>query len=247
MDNESPANESTETQTKMAPDSVATREGVMQKLERGGPDSHGPDGVDVQGHDGEGGDRIRPIVTHPLYECGAMAVPKKSVEAAYQRYARKYDLAVKLYRLIGLHIERYRSRAVELLRLKPGDCVVDLGCGTGLNFPLLIQNIGPEGRLIGVDFSSEMLARARKRVDRSGWKNVELIESDIAAYEFPGASTESCRPAFSDTLASVTELSKTYRMRSLRVDEWQSSMVNDQIDGRHGCSSCLCGCGVRLG
>lgn len=114
-----------------------------------------------------------------------MAAPRNSVAAAYQRYARKYDLAVKLYRLIGLHIERCRSRAVELLRLQPGNCVVDLGCGTGLNFPLLIQNIGPEGRLIGVDFSSAMLACAHEKVDRLGWRNVELIEADIAAYDFP--------------------------------------------------------------
>lgn len=114
-----------------------------------------------------------------------MAVPKESVEAAYQRYARKYDRAVKLYRLIDLHLERYRERAVEQLRLKPGDCVLDLGCGTGLSFPLLIQHIGAEGRLIGVDLSSEMLACAQGRIDRAGWSNVELVESDIVEYDFP--------------------------------------------------------------
>ncbi len=78
-------------------------------------------------------------------------------------------------------------RAVELLRLRPGDHVVDLGCGTGLSFPLLQDKIGPEGRLIGVDLTPEMLAVAKERVDRSGWTNVELVQADISTYEFPEA------------------------------------------------------------
>jgi demethylmenaquinone methyltransferase/2-methoxy-6-polyprenyl-1,4-benzoquinol methylase len=114
-----------------------------------------------------------------------MLVSKEVVEAAYQRYARNYDLAVKFYRLIGLRIEEYRLRAVDLLWLKQGDCVLDLGCGTGLNFPLLIQKIGPEGLLIGVDLSSEMLACAKERVERMNWNNVQLVHSDMAAYDFP--------------------------------------------------------------
>ncbi|MCG6970554.1 MAG: methyltransferase domain-containing protein [Gammaproteobacteria bacterium] len=50
------------------------------------------------------------------------------------------------------------------MQLAPGGTVVDLGCGTGLNFPLLQQAVGPVGRVISVDLSAEMLARAGKRV-----------------------------------------------------------------------------------
>jgi len=109
----------------------------------------------------------------------------QEIQDKYRRQAKRYDFAVRLYRLIGLRIEAYRLRAVELLRLKRGDCVVDLGCGTGLNFPLLVERIGPEGRLIGVDLSPEMLAYARERAERSGWNNIELVQSDMAAYDFP--------------------------------------------------------------
>ncbi len=115
-----------------------------------------------------------------------MSISNIDIEAAYQRNARNYDLAVKLfYPLIGLHIAEYRRRAVEHLNLKPGDTVVDIGCGTGLCFPLLMNRIGPNGHLIGVDISSEMLSHANKKVEYAGWTNVQLIHSDIAKYEFP--------------------------------------------------------------
>lgn len=114
-----------------------------------------------------------------------MPKSKKEVEAAYQRNAKIYDFAVKFfYRLIGLKIEEYRSRSVELLRLKKGDCVLDLGCGTGLNFPHLMKQIGTEGKLIGVDISSEMLSCAQERVRCSNWDNVELIHSDLRSYDY---------------------------------------------------------------
>jgi len=66
-----------------------------------------------------------------------------------------------------------------------GDRVVELGCGTGRNFPLLERAVGPAGAVIAVDLSETMLARARKRAARHGWSNVELVHSDAATYEFP--------------------------------------------------------------
>ncbi len=112
-------------------------------------------------------------------------ITQKEIQAAYQRHAGKYDFSVKLYRLLGLRIEAYRSYAVNLLNLQKRDWVVELGCGTGLNFPRIMKKIGPEGRLIGVDITPGMLEEARKKIERFGWNNVKLIQSDIAAYDFP--------------------------------------------------------------
>lgn len=74
-----------------------------------------------------------------------------------------------------------RRRAIELLRLAPGATVVDIACGTGLNFPLIEERIGPSGTLIGVDLTAEMLRRAGARVQRSGWSNVTLIQHDATS------------------------------------------------------------------
>ena len=114
-----------------------------------------------------------------------MAISKQKVQALYQSGAKHYDFTTILFRLIGLRMKAYRSLAIKKLSLQRGDCVVELGCGTGLNFPFLMEQIGAEGRLIGVDLTPGMLDIAQVRVERSGWKNVELIQSDIAAYDFP--------------------------------------------------------------
>ncbi len=110
---------------------------------------------------------------------------QQNVQALYQSGAKFYDFTTILYRMIGLRMKAYRLLAIKKLSLNKGDCVVELGCGTGLNFPFLMERIGPEGRLIGVDLTQGMLDIARDRVGRSGWKNVELIQSDIADYDFP--------------------------------------------------------------
>jgi ubiquinone/menaquinone biosynthesis C-methylase UbiE len=115
-----------------------------------------------------------------------MQISKKQVEDAYQKNAKTYDLAVKIfYPLIGLKISEYRKKAVDHLNISDGDLVVDLGCGTGLCFPLLMEKIGPNGKLLGVDISTEMLSVAKERVKSAGWSNVELIHSDIEGFEFP--------------------------------------------------------------
>jgi len=113
-----------------------------------------------------------------------MAPSIEEIRSSYDTGAKYYDFAVRLYGLIGIR-KAYRIRAVKLLGLQPGDRAVELGCGTGLNFPFIVEQIGPEGGLIGVDISPKMLAYARERVEREGWKNIELVQSDIVAYKFP--------------------------------------------------------------
>lgn len=114
-----------------------------------------------------------------------MALSGRAVVDLYRRRAERYDLSSRLYWLIGFPVDRYRRLAVDALDLHPGGTVVDLGCGTGLSFPLIQRRIGPSGRLIGVDLTDAMLERARERVEREEWTNVELVRSDAAEFSFP--------------------------------------------------------------
>jgi len=71
----------------------------------------------------------------------------------------------------------FRAAAVRRLALQPGETVIDLGCGSGLSLSLLVKAVGLGGHVIGVDASPDMLARARRRVERAGWRGVELVEA----------------------------------------------------------------------
>jgi ubiquinone/menaquinone biosynthesis C-methylase UbiE len=105
--------------------------------------------------------------------------------ATYRKKARHYDLTSRLYPAPGYPQHGQRLRAVRALGLRPGDTVVDMACGTGLNFSLLEAAIGPSGRLIGVDLTDAMLGRARQRIAAHGWGNVSLVHADAVDFDFP--------------------------------------------------------------
>jgi demethylmenaquinone methyltransferase/2-methoxy-6-polyprenyl-1,4-benzoquinol methylase len=110
---------------------------------------------------------------------------REAARETYQKGARFYALTVWLYYLAGMRIGLWRRKVIEALALRPGDTVVEIGCGAGLNFALVEQAVGSEGRIIGVDISEAMLERARARVRDAGWKNVELVRCAAVDYQFP--------------------------------------------------------------
>jgi ubiquinone/menaquinone biosynthesis C-methylase UbiE len=105
----------------------------------------------------------------------------------YRKKAKHYNVVSRLYPVPGYPQQAQRRRAVRALRLRPGATVVDLACGTGQNFPLIEQAIGPDGRIVGVDLTDAMLAQAQRRVEDNGWSNVSLVQGDVADYAFPAA------------------------------------------------------------
>src|SRR3984957_15253793 len=90
----------------------------------------------------------------------------------YRKKAKHYDVTSRLYPVPGYPQREQRLRTVQALGLRAGDTVVDMACGTGLNFSLIERAIGPGGRIIGVDLTDAMLARARERAQTNGWTNV---------------------------------------------------------------------------
>ena len=89
-----------------------------------------------------------------------------------------YDLIAPLYDIGSAGSGRPRRDVVAQLCLEPGDVVLDIACGTGLNFPLIETGIGAEGLLIGLDFSPGMLTKAQGKVQRDRWGNVRFIRAD---------------------------------------------------------------------
>ncbi|HEX8709602.1 MAG TPA: class I SAM-dependent methyltransferase [Pyrinomonadaceae bacterium] len=78
-----------------------------------------------------------------------------------------------------------RAKVVSRLELKPGNSVLEVGCGTGRNLTPLVQAVGAGGTVYGLDLSDGMLAEARELSARKGWSNVTLIRADAAEYVLP--------------------------------------------------------------
>jgi arsenite methyltransferase len=74
--------------------------------------------------------------------------------------------------------------------LRPGETVVDLGCGGGLDVFLAAAKVGPTGRAIGIDMTPEMLELARRNAEQSGVTNVELHQATIDRMPLADASVD---------------------------------------------------------
>lgn len=120
--------------------------------------------------------------------------------------ARHYRAVASGYDAWTAAGQAYRERAVEMLAPASGSVVLDVGCGTGLNFAGLEEAIGPRGRLIGIDLSSDMLARAHERVQRRGWRNVTLLEAAGQDAAVPVAADAALLSAVHDILRSPAAL-----------------------------------------
>jgi demethylmenaquinone methyltransferase/2-methoxy-6-polyprenyl-1,4-benzoquinol methylase len=87
--------------------------------------------------------------------------------ASYRARARGYDASAR-------RTMRLRARTIAKLELAAGDCVLDVGAGTGLSFELIERAIGATGRIVALELSPDMAALARERVACECWRNVEL-------------------------------------------------------------------------
>lgn len=75
-------------------------------------------------------------------------------------------------------------------RVEPGSVVLDLGCGAGTDLLIAAQMVGPQGRVIGIDMTETMLARARESASALGLNNGELHESLIESLPVEDASVD---------------------------------------------------------
>lgn len=91
--------------------------------------------------------------------------------------ATRYDMA------LPHSFSKWKKKAFDESSLKTGDHVIVFCCGTGLDFPYIIEKIGHRGKITGIDFSSEMLEKAKDRIKRNHWQNVELLQADVTDFK----------------------------------------------------------------
>lgn len=102
----------------------------------------------------------------------------------YDRWAPRYDWSIRIWALLaGFSDSKERRRMVSRLDLEPGQRVLEVSVGTGSNLPLMAENTGPGGRLVGLDISVGMLRQCEKKLRRQRL-SAELIEGEAAHLPF---------------------------------------------------------------
>jgi ubiquinone/menaquinone biosynthesis C-methylase UbiE len=99
-------------------------------------------------------------------------------------HAFAYDVVVWL-RLFGRE-RAFREKLIDLARIKPGNAVLDVGCGTGSLAIAAKRPAGPCGTVCGIDASPEMIARAAKKARKTG-ADIVFKDGIIEALPFPDA------------------------------------------------------------
>jgi ubiquinone/menaquinone biosynthesis C-methylase UbiE len=148
--------------------------------------------------EGAGGQRARPGPTGPTLP-------------GYVEQAGRYEQRTAAF-------QEWRQRLVEMLPLKRGDVVLDVGCGTGLCLPMAQERVGPEGVVVGIDGSPQMLELARRRARDHDWRNVMLIEAPVEEAEIPVSADAALFCAVHDILRSRSALRRVFR--HLRPGAW---------------------------
>ena len=102
------------------------------------------------------------------------AVENDFVERVYEKLASVYDLT------FGPTLHPGRVQALQRMQIHPGDTILEVGVGTGINCSMYPSN----SEITGIDFSDGMLEKARERVARKGLTNVRLLQMDAQDLKF---------------------------------------------------------------
>ncbi len=106
-----------------------------------------------------------------------MSFDSDMVKQIYEgRVAKRYDYSMPPFFL------KWKKLAFNDSSLKNGDIVLVFCCGSGLDFSFILNRIGNAGKIVGVDFSSEMLRAAKKKIKENNWKNITLIQADVTTF-----------------------------------------------------------------
>jgi SAM-dependent methyltransferase len=79
---------------------------------------------------------------------------------------------------------------LRVTRIEPGETILDLGCGGGIDSILAAIRTGPSGRVVALDFLPEMLERTARAAAEAGLENIEVLEAEMEAIPLPDASVD---------------------------------------------------------
>jgi len=115
-----------------------------------------------------------------------------AVDGSSEAVARKLYSSDELDQVPRTAVEGALGMANHLRHagIEPGETVLDVGCGAGIDSIVAAQRAGPAGRVLALDFLPEMLERTAAAAAEAALDNVEPLESDMEAISLPDASVD---------------------------------------------------------
>src|SRR5256714_8849974 len=136
-------------------------------------------------------------------------LPEPQVQAMFDRIARVYDL-MNTVMTAGLH-HRWRERAADMAALEAGDRVLDVATGTGDLAIELSRRVGPQGEVVGSDFSEGMLELARKKAPELRFEQANALALPYDDDSFDAATVGFGARNFSDLPQGLREMARVVR------------------------------------
>src|SRR5919199_1862194 len=136
-------------------------------------------------------------------------LPESQVRAMFDRIAGVYDLMNSVM-TAGMH-HRWRARAADMARVGPGDRVLDVATGTGDLAIELARRVGPDGEVIGSDFSERMLELAREKAPELTFEWGNALDLDYPDDSFDAATVGFGARNFTDLATGLAEMVRVVR------------------------------------
>jgi len=146
-------------------------------------------------------------------------MPWKYTDEYYQEYTRTtWNASAKAYVDWMRNLEPFRAALVSRLHPEPGEKILDMGTGPGEPAITIARDVGPEGRVTGVDLSENMVTIASRVARARGLANVEFRAMDCAALSFANASFDAVVSAFGFQIFTDPEKAAREAHRVIRPD-----------------------------
>lgn len=141
--------------------------------------------------------------------------------------------AAEVHELTDLQFEPLGHPAMEALGLRPGDSVMDIGCGAGATLLQLAGRVGPTGQVLGVDIAPEVLAIARRRA--RPLPQVQVIQADAQDLPVPTASVDAVFSrfgvmAFADPVAAFAGFHRVLKPSGKLAFVCWRTLAENEID-----------------
>lgn len=135
-------------------------------------------------------------------EVDILPVNRSKTEArqSYNKLSRWYDL------LAGSSEEKYKRMGLDLLHAKPGETILEIGCGTGSSLVDLANAVGQDGTILGMDISNGMLAQAAAKIKATAGATIHLLAADGLHPPLPTANIDAIFMSFTLELFAGDEI-----------------------------------------